>query len=139
MSINIKSIYFLVNGIMKITNVTFAFYNDICSRRDIAIQVAQNNDDGQHPVTTNLISVYNTSQMNLLFNGRPNLDVVDPSDCGGECIFIFCPFIFDCVFDKNLHMDCDGLKKNLLIDTDGTLFGQPASVFSEAEYLWGNF
>ncbi len=34
-------------------------------------------------------------------------------------------------------MDCDGLKKNLLIDMDGTLFGQAASVFSQAEYLWG--
>jgi len=35
-------------------------------------------------------------------------------------------------------MDCDGLKKDLLIDTDGSLFGQPSSVFSQAEYLWGN-
>ena len=35
-------------------------------------------------------------------------------------------------------MDCDGLKKNLLIDIDGTLFGQAATVFSQAEYLWGN-
>ncbi len=34
-------------------------------------------------------------------------------------------------------MDCDGLKKDLLIDTDGTLFGQAASVFSQADYLWG--
>ena len=34
-------------------------------------------------------------------------------------------------------MDCDGLKKNLLTDTDGSLFGSPASVFSQAESLWG--
>ena len=38
----------------------------------------------------------------------------------------------------NIDMDCDGLKKNLLIDTDGSLFGLPSTVFSEAEYLWGN-
>lgn len=103
---------------MIITNVTLAFFNDSCSRHDIAIQVAQHNDDGQHPIITNAMSIYNTSQMNLIFNGRPNLDVVDPSDC--------------------VDMDCDGLKKNLLIDTDGTLFGEPTSVFSQAEYLWGN-
>lgn len=34
-------------------------------------------------------------------------------------------------------MDCDGLKKALLTDTDGTLLGQPSTVFSQAEYLWG--
>ncbi|CAF3424464.1 unnamed protein product [Rotaria sp. Silwood1] len=110
--------YPCIDGLMTITNVTLAFYNDICSRRDIAIQVGQHNDDGQHPIVTKLISVYNTSQMNLIFNGRPNLNVVNPSDC--------------------VDMDCDGLKKNLLIDTDGTLFGQPTSVFSQAEYLWGD-
>ncbi|CAF3664415.1 unnamed protein product [Rotaria sordida] len=110
--------YPCIQGLMTITNVILAFYNDICLRRDIAIQVGQHNDDGQHPVVTNLISVYNTSQMNLIFNGRPNLDVVNPSDC--------------------VDMDCDGLKKNLLIDTDGTLFGQAASVVSQAEYLWGD-
>ena len=35
-------------------------------------------------------------------------------------------------------MDCDGLKKALITDHDGSLFGQAASVFSQAEYLWGN-
>ncbi|CAF3637436.1 unnamed protein product [Rotaria sp. Silwood1] len=107
-----------IDGLMTITNVTMAFYNDICSRRDIAIQVSQNNDDGQHPVVTDHMYVYNTSSSNLVFNGRPNLGAVNPSDC--------------------VDMDCDGLKKSLLIDTDGTLFGQPSTVFSEAEYLWGN-
>ncbi|CAF5126945.1 unnamed protein product, partial [Rotaria magnacalcarata] len=61
------------DGLMRITNVTFAFFNDICLRRDIAIQVSQNNDDGQHPVVTDHTSVYNTSSGNLVFNGRPNL------------------------------------------------------------------
>jgi hypothetical protein len=36
-------------------------------------------------------------------------------------------------------MDCDGLKKDLLIDEDGTLFGQPSSVFSQSEYFWGEY
>ena len=36
-------------------------------------------------------------------------------------------------------MDCDALKKAVLIDTDGTLFGQPGSVISQAEYLWGKY
>ncbi len=36
-----------------------------------------------------------------------------------------------------IDMDCDGLKKDLLIDEDGTLFGQPSSVFSDSEHFWG--
>ena len=82
------TIAFIVGGLMMITNVTFGFYNDVCSRRDIAIQTSQNNDDGQHPVTTNQISVYNTSSSNLVFNGRPNLARVNPSDCVGRINFI---------------------------------------------------
>jgi hypothetical protein len=73
---------------MIITNVTFAYFNDICSRRDMAIHVSQNNDDGQHPVTTNLISLDNVASTNIIFNGRPNLDVVDPSDCVGKESFV---------------------------------------------------
>lgn len=46
-----------------------------------------------------------------------------------------------------VDMDCDGLKKNLLIDTDGSALGkstnqsasgpQPASVFSQSAAFWG--
>ena len=36
-------------------------------------------------------------------------------------------------------MDCDGLKKNLLTDLDGSLFGQAGSVVSQADALWGKF
>lgn len=35
-------------------------------------------------------------------------------------------------------MDCDGLKKGLLIDMDGSLFGQPSTIFSQSEYLWND-
>jgi hypothetical protein len=69
---------------MTITNVTFGFFNNTCSRSDIVIQVSQDNDDGQHPVKISQSSVYNTSSSNLAFNGRPNLGVVNPSRCVGK-------------------------------------------------------
>ena len=69
---------------MRITNVTFGFFNDLCGRRDIAVRVSQHNDDGQHPVNTDTIRVYNSSQGNLICNGRPNIEVVNPSDCVGK-------------------------------------------------------
>ena len=64
--------FFPVKGLMTITNVTFGFFNDVCSRRDAALRVSQNNDDGQHPVITENIYYYNSSFANIIFNGRPN-------------------------------------------------------------------
>ena len=69
---------------MNLVNVTYGFFNDVCSRRDIAISVSQDNDDGQHPVVSSQAAVYNTSASNIIFNGRPNLRVVNPSDCVGK-------------------------------------------------------
>ncbi|CAF1252929.1 unnamed protein product [Rotaria magnacalcarata] len=108
----------LVSGLMLITNTTLAFFHDACNRHDVAIQVSQKNDDGQFPIMTSSMFVYNSSQDNLIFNGLPNLGVVNPSQCG--------------------DMDCDGLKKDLVTDTDGSLFGRASSIFSDSEALWGS-
>ena len=69
---------------MTVTNVTLAYFNDVCSRHDIGIRISQQNDDGSHPVNTDTMYVYNSSQGNLVFNGRPNLGAVNPSDCVGK-------------------------------------------------------
>ncbi len=69
---------------MTLTNVTFGFFNDVCSRQDVVIAVSQHNDDGQHPVTASQLSYHNSSIGNLIFNGRPNLGVVNPSNCVGK-------------------------------------------------------
>lgn len=108
---------FLVKGGTFITNTTLAYFNNVCNRHDTAIQVGQHNDDGQFPMMTSAIWKYNVSRGNILFNGRPNLEVVNSADC--------------------VDMDCDGLKKALLVDQDGSLFDWPGSAISQAEYLWG--
>ncbi|CAF4773440.1 unnamed protein product [Rotaria sp. Silwood1] len=77
-------IYPCLDGLMLITNTTLAFFNNTCGRHDVAIQVSQSNDDGQFPIATNSMFVYNISQENLIFNGEPNLGVVNPSRCGGS-------------------------------------------------------
>ncbi|CAF4600949.1 unnamed protein product, partial [Rotaria socialis] len=115
-------VYPCLSGLMLITNTTLAFFNDACNRHDIGIQVSQKNDDGQFPIMTSSMFVYNSSQNNIIFNGLPNLGVVNPSRCGVDLV----------------DMDCDGLKKDLITDTDGSLFGQPSSIFSDSEALWGS-
>ena len=36
-----------------------------------------------------------------------------------------------------LDMDCDGLKKALITDSDGTLFRSPTTAVSKSEVFWG--
>ena len=73
---------------MTVVNVTYGYFNNVCSRRDIAISVSQENDDGQHPVVSSQATIYNSSVSNIIFNGRPNLNVVNPSDCVGKRNYI---------------------------------------------------
>ena len=35
-------------------------------------------------------------------------------------------------------MDCDGLKKNLLKDLDGSFLGNVGDVISQSEFGWGD-
>ena len=86
----------LVNGSMRIINTTVAFFQDTCGRHDVAIRVSQKNDDGQFPITTRSMFVYNTSTENLIFNGQPNLDVVNPSKCGGKSVI----YIYDLFWSR---------------------------------------
>ncbi|UJR08495.1 hypothetical protein I4U23_012761 [Adineta vaga] len=107
-----------LDGSMLIANVTLAFFNNTCGRHDIAIQASQSNDDIQFPITTKSIFKYNLSESNLIFNGEPNSEQIRAQDCG--------------------DMDCDGLKKILIVDTDGTCLNTPGSTFSISERYWGN-
>ena len=76
------------------------------------------NDDGQHPVDLSNIILNNVDNESKLYIHRPNLEKINAADC--------------------IDMDCDGLKKNLLTDLDGSLLGSPGTVISQSEYEWGS-
>lgn len=80
---------FLVNGRMSISNTVFAYFNNVCNRSDVAIQVSQSYDDGQFPIKTSRIYTHMVSSSNIMFNGKPNLDKVNPSDCGGKVLITY--------------------------------------------------
>lgn len=69
---------------MIVRNTTIAFFNEVCNQYDIAFQVSQSNDDGQFPIVTNSISRYNISDSSVIYNGPPNVNKVNPHDCGGK-------------------------------------------------------
>lgn len=103
---------------MVVKNVTFANFNSNCGDSDAVIASNPFNNDGQHPVTFKEIRVMNVSNSSMVFLHRPDLNTINPSECG--------------------DMDCDGLKKNLLTDLDGSFLGQPGCVISQSEFGWGS-
>lgn len=63
--------------------------------------------------STQLINVDTAS---LFWIHRPDVTLINPARC--------------------VDMDCDGLKKVILTDLDGTYFGQPGTSFSQSEWQW---
>lgn len=112
--------YNALNGLLQIEGVTFAHFGMGCKGRDYAISTNSRNDDGQHPVTITGASLVDVNDSSKIWIHRPNLDKINPSDC--------------------VDMDCDGLKKNLLTDLDGSFLGigANATVTSQAEFGWGS-
>lgn len=105
-------------GEMKISNVSFINFKTQCGEQDIAIASSKFNEDGQHPVTVANTRLFNVDNSSKVFIHRPSLGSINPSDC--------------------IDMNCDGLKKNLLTDLDGSFLGQKGSVISQSEFGWGS-
>ena len=110
--------YNAYDGRMRIENVTFSNFGQGCSDSiNYAIATNPNNDDGQHSIQIKNVNLVNVDQTSKVWLHRPNLDKINPSDC--------------------VDMDCDGLKKNLLTDEDGSFLGSPGTIISQSEFGWG--
>lgn len=108
-----------IGGQQTVTNVTFANFNTTCgNRQDSAIVTAKENDDGMHPIKLSNIRLHNVANSSKVWFHRPNIGKINPSDC--------------------VDMDCDGLKKSLIRDTDGSFLGAPGAVISQSEFEWGS-
>lgn len=109
--------YSAIAGLMKLKNVTFAHYGRSSCGGAFAIGTNKNNDDGQHPIETEQIKLYNVDPAFKIIYHRPNIAKINPNDCG--------------------DMDCDALKKALLKDLDGTFLGNLGCVIPQSEFEWG--
>ena len=111
--------YNALDGLMVVDNVTFAHFGIKCNgQRDYAISSNEKNDDGQHPMDLSNIQLHDVDNSSKVWIHRPNINKINPSDC--------------------VDMDCDGLKKNLLTDKDGSFLGQTGTVISQSEFEWGS-
>ena len=111
--------YNYINGLTTITGNTFGHFKASCnSAVDAVITTSLHNDDGQMPVVIKNTELIDVAEDSKVYLHRPNRGKINPSDC--------------------VDMDCDGLKKNLLTDFDGTFLGAVgSSIVSQSEFGWG--
>ncbi|CAH8616311.1 unnamed protein product [Heterobilharzia americana] len=114
-------------------DLTIANYGVICSGiQDYFWRTDTENEDGISPtyfMGTNTISVDSDS---IVYYDRPN--VLDSSPL--KLWTTDSKTLLNVRFDRCNDMECDGLKKVLIIDEDGGLFGQPSVIIPQSEWQY---
>ncbi|KAK3107254.1 hypothetical protein FSP39_010348 [Pinctada imbricata] len=86
--------------------------------QDTMMSTLFSNDDGIHPTRTSGLTLESTvDEDNKVYFNRPRVEKINPSDC--------------------VDMDCDGHKKVMVKDLDGTLLGSIGTVLPQSEWEWG--
>jgi len=81
--------YNQINGLMTITNTTFAHFDLNCDGNyDAMIAGSKDNDDGQHPINIKGLKLNHVNNASKIWLFRPNIGKINPTDC--------------------IDMDCDG-------------------------------
>ncbi|XP_076030840.1 fibrocystin-L-like [Oratosquilla oratoria] len=112
------SSYPALRGTSYIENVQFSGFMNAACGSHVAISTNLDAEDATHPVFVSQLSFSDTPSSNKVFMHRPQVNSVNPSDC--------------------VDMDCDGLKKVLITDEDGSLYigTSGSSLTSMAEFEW---
>ncbi|XP_054766411.2 fibrocystin-L-like [Lytechinus pictus] len=108
--------YPAISGRTILQGVTFANFNDKCSSGDKVIMTSPQSGDAMHPMEVEGLTFVDTPTKNYIWIHRPALGLVNPSDC--------------------VDMDCDGMKKAMIKDHDGSLLGSPGSVIPDSAFEW---
>ena len=109
--------YPAIGGFTLISNTTFSNFMEACGKDHTAIMTNQAYGDIYHPMELKGITLFNITENNKLKINVPDLRFINPSDC--------------------VDMDCDALRKVLIKDKDGRMFGIiGGSIISKSEYQW---
>ena len=110
----------LLTGQVFLNDVTFANFNpgQCDGQFDSAIRTNPRGDDMQFPIITQGTKFVNVADSSRIYMDRPIDKLVSNEHC--------------------VDMHCDGLKKALLIDTDGKVIGDdvPGTIIADAAYQW---
>jgi len=106
-----------LRGIMYMTNVTFDRFNNRCNgQKDIAIRTNPGEDDMNFPIQTKKITMLDVAEDSKVFFNRPLAGKINPADC--------------------TDFDCDGMKKAIIWDLDGSFMGQVGSIIPDSAFEW---
>jgi len=106
-----------LRGIMYMTNVTFDKFDNRCNGyKDIVIRTNPKDDDVNFPIKMKQIKLLDVAAESKVFFNRPLAGKINPADCS--------------------DFDCDGMKKALIWDTDGTFKGQAGTIIADSAYEW---
>ncbi|KPP78019.1 fibrocystin-L-like, partial [Scleropages formosus] len=106
-----------ISGLLTVTDTVFVGFGYICPKQiSVMFMTDPNNEDLQHPVHVERITIANSTEDAKVFIHRPDVRLVNPSDC--------------------VDMDCDAKKKALLKDLDGSFLGSVGAVVPQSEFEW---
>ncbi|XP_060067589.1 fibrocystin-L-like [Ylistrum balloti] len=112
--------YNSIGGRTVIKGTTFANLNKCPNSEDRAISTSPNTDDLIHPTLVQNVRVVprdNRNNDRLLYIHKPRTEQMNPSSC--------------------IDMECDGHKKVMIHDKDGSLLGRKGTVLSMSESMYG--
>ena len=95
----------------------FANFNRKCGSKDLLVRVNKKSFDHVFPM--NFIegnTLANVNEKDMIKFARPDLGMVNIADC--------------------VDLFCDGLKKAMIIDESGEIFGAVGTLLAESEYEW---
>ena len=107
-----------LRGIMEMDEVTFANFDGKCSgKKDTVFRTNIAADDMNWPIRSSKLKFIDVEEKNKVLYDRPLASKINPADC--------------------TDFDCDGMKKTLFIDKDGTLIGESGgTVIPDSAYEW---
>ncbi|XP_042362122.1 fibrocystin-L-like [Plectropomus leopardus] len=114
---HINNNYNAIKGLMIVRDTTFVSFKDVCTgERNIMFMTNPLNEDLQHPIQVSSITMIDSTEDDRVFIHRPDVSKANPSDC--------------------VDMDCDGKKKTMLRDQDGSMLGSVGTVVPQSEFEW---
>ena len=107
-----------LRGILNLSNITFANFGANCDGQDVIFRTNFGEDDVNWPISASDIKFISVAQDNKLYIDEPLASKINPADC--------------------TDFDCDGMKKAMIIDTDGSVFGdsKPGTIIPNSAFEW---
>merc|ERR1719483_1010979 len=107
-----------LRGILNLSNVTFANFGENCGAHDLVFRTNFGEDDVNWPINATDIKYVDVPTAHVIYMDEPILGKINPSDC--------------------TDFDCDGLKKAMIYDTDGSVAGDgnAGTIIPDSAFEW---